>query len=459
MATTTGKTEELRDLANEHLWMPFRSWVDMERHDEPLVIERSKGIHVWDSDGREWIDVNGGYTSVSVGYGRTEIAQAMRDQMRTLPYWPEGTTTPPLARLVKKLAELTPGSLERTWPVSGGSEANETAIKIARAYHKRRGEPGRYKIVSLKGTYHGGTGVTMWLGRPAGINLSDFEPEYPGMVYAPLPNPYRCEKGGKTPSECSVRCAKALEDLIVFHGPQTVAAVIAEPVCSGLGGVVPGDEYWPLVRRICDKHGVLLIDDEVVCGFGRTGRWFGIDHWDVVPDIMTMAKGLGSSYVPVGAAVVTREVADAFAGEQNILRQALTYGGHPVAAAVALKNIEVIEEEKMVENSAKMGAYFLGQLRGLEEKHHIIGEVRGLGLLMGIELVADRKTKAKFPASLRVGERLVEKFRKQGLLLRTLGNIIQLGPPMCITKTEVDEIVRGLDTAIGEIETELPAKA
>ncbi|MDA1188996.1 MAG: aspartate aminotransferase family protein [Chloroflexi bacterium] len=448
-------TQAIRDLANKHLWMPIRSWTDMGERGEPIVIDRADGIRVVDTDGHEWIDVNGGYSSVSAGYGHIEIAEAMRDQMKQLSYWPEGTTTPPLAQLVRKLAELAPGDLERVWPVSGGSEANETALKIARGYHRRHGDVGRYKVISLKGTYHGGTGVTMWLGRPAGITLEDYEPEYPGLVYAPLPNSYRCERGGENASDCAVRCIKALEDIILFQGPDTIVAIIAETVCSSLGAAVPGDEYWPMLRQICDKYGILLIDDEVVCGFGRTGKMFGVEHWDVVPDIMTVAKGLSSSYLPVGATITSGDVADAFVGEGNAFKQALTYGGHPVSAVVALKNIEIIETRGMVENSAKMGEYFLGQLQELKEKHSIVGDVRGLGLLMGIELVADRETKERFPDSLRIGERLVEKFRSHGLLLRTMGTIIQLGPPLLITQNDVDEIVRGLDAAIGEIETEL----
>jgi len=448
-------TQSIRDLANQHLWMPQRSWTDMGEHGEPMIIERSDGIRVVDSDGREWIDVNGGYSSVNSGYGHTEIADSMHHQMKQLSYWPEGTTTPPLAGLVRKLASLAPGDLERTWPVSGGSEANETALKIARGYHNRRGDDGRYKIISLKGSYHGGTGVTMWLGRPAGIALQDYEPEYPGLLLAPLPNPYRCEYGGENPTDCAVKCIKALEDMILLQGPDTIAAIIAETVCSALGGIVPGAEYWPMLRDVCDRYGILLIDDEVICGFGRTGKMFGVQHWDVVPDIMTVAKGLSSSYLPVGATIVTKDVAGAFAGQDKAFSQAITYGGHPVSAAVALKNIEIIETKDMVRNSANTGAYFLAQLHELKDKHQIIGEVRGLGLLLGIELVSDRDTKEPFPKKDRIGERLVEKFRSHGLLLRAMSSIIQLGPPLLITRNDVDEIVRGLDLAIAELETEL----
>ena len=443
-------TETLRSAALEHLWMHNRDWVQMAEEGGPTIMVEGKGVRVTDTEGNTWIDVDGGYASVNVGYGRTEIADAARQQMLRLSYFPQGTTTEPLVRFVEKLAQITPGSLERTWAVTGGSEANETAVKIAKAYHKRMGEPGRYKIISRRGSYHGALGVSVWMG--GSTERSDFEPAYPGMVYAPQPNPYRCELGGSTPSECAVRCAQAVEDLILFHGAKTVAAVIAEPVA---GAIVPGEEYWPMLRDICDRYDVLLIADEVVCGFGRTGKMFGVEHFGVVPDIMTVAKGVISSYLPLAATIATTEVADAFVGEGKIFRQALTFGGHPVTAAAALKNIEIIETEGLVDNSARTGAYFLEQLRGLKEEHPIIGDVRGVGLQLGIELVSDRNTKAGFPSALRVGERLTEKFRRQRLILRASEHTITMGPPLCITRADVDEIVLAIDRALGEIENEL----
>ena len=453
--TTTQETEALRRSALEHVWMHNRDWTQMAEEGGPTIIVEGRGVRVTDSDGKSWIDVNGGYSSVNIGYGRTEIAEAAREQMRKLAYFPQGTTTEPLVRFVEKIGQIAPGSLERTWPVTGGSEANETAIKIARAYHKRRGEPGRYKIISRKGSYHGATGGVMWLGGETG--LTDCEPAYPGMVYAPQPNPYRCELGGETPSECAVRCAQAIEDLILFHGPSTVAAVIAEPVASSATAAVPGDEYWPMLRQICDRHGVILIADEVICGFGRTGKMFAMEHWDVVPDIMTIAKGVVSSYLPIAATIATAEVADVFGGQDNIFRQALTFGGHPVAAAAALKNIELMEEEGLVQNSAEVGGYFLEQLHQLKDDHESIGDVRGLGLLLGIDLVANRDTKERYPTELHLGERLSEKLHEQGLILRATDNGIGLGPPLCITRSEVDEIVAGIDRALGSVEAQLPS--
>jgi adenosylmethionine-8-amino-7-oxononanoate aminotransferase len=447
--------EALRRASLKHLWMHNRDWVQMAEDGEPLIMVEGHGVKVTDSEGKTWIDVNGGYNSVNVGYGRTEIAEAAYEQMVKLPYFPGGTTTVPTARLAEKLAQITPGSLSRVFPVSGGSEANETALKIARAYHKRRGESGRYKIISRMWSYHGATGGVIWLGGNPSQSRDDYEPVYPGMVYAPQPNPYHCEFGGETPSECAGRCAEAIEKLIQFHGPRTVAAVIAEPVSTPQGAVVPGDEYWPMLREICDRYGVLLIADEVITGFGRTGKMFGVEHWNVVPDIMTVAKGISSSYLPLAAAIAREEVADVFAGQDNFLRHILTFSGHPVAAAAALKNIEIIESEKLVENAAEVGTYFKEQLEGLVGDHPLAGDVRGIGLLLAVELVSDRKTRAGFSKEARIPERLNEKFKKHGLIFRTGSPILSIGPPLCITRDEVNEIVHAIDLSLWELEGDM----
>ena len=451
----TFDTEALRQASLKYLWMHNRDWVQMAEEGDPLVIVEGQGVNVIDSEGKSWIDVNGGYNSVNVGYGRTEIAEAAYEQLLKINYFPNGTTTVPAVKLAQKLAEVTPGSLSRVFPVSGGSEANETALKIARAYYRRRGEPGRYKVISRKGSYHGFTAGVLWLGGTPALHRDDFEPMYPGMVHAPQPNPYRCEMGGETPSDCAVRCAKAIDDLIQFHGPETVAAVIAEPVSVPQGAVVPGDEYWPMLREICDRYGVLLIADEVICGFGRTGKMFAVEHWDVVPDIMTVAKGIVSSYLPLGATIAKKEVADHFGGQGNHLRHTLTFAGHPVAAAAALKNIEIIETEGLVANAAEVGAYFKEQLEGLKVDHPIVGDVRGVGLLMAVELVSDRETKARFPEEERIPARLNDKFRKHGLILRINSEIVNIGPPLCVSRDEVHEMVHAIDLALWELEGEL----
>ena len=243
MPDTANSISDARNAALDHLWMHNKSWAATAETGGPALMSSGSGIRVTDAEGREWIDVNGGYMCVNIGYGRRELAEAMREQMSKLVYFPQGATTQPLVELSEKLAEITPGNLERSWPVTGGSEANETAIKIARAYHKRRGESGRYKIISRRESYHGALGATMWLGGSGG--REDYEPAFPGMVYAPHPDAYNSGLD-ETDSEAAVRAAQAIEDLIKFHGASSVAAVIAEPVSSSAGAAVPGDDYWPM---------------------------------------------------------------------------------------------------------------------------------------------------------------------------------------------------------------------
>ena len=449
--TTISEVDSVRQAALDHLWMHNADWTTMAEEGGPSIMVSGDGVRVTDAEGNVWIDAHGGYASVNAGYGHTAIADAMLDQMQRLTYFPQGTTTVPLIRLVEKLGELAPDNLERVWPVSGGSEANETAVKIARAYHKRRGDNGRYKVISRRGSYHGATGGVMWMGASSG--LSDFEPAMPGMLYAPQPNHYRCEFNSSTPEECAERSARAVEDLILLHNPDTVAAFIGEPVASGLAA--PSVEYWQMVREICDRYGVILIADEVVTGFGRTGKMFAMEHFGIVPDIMTVAKGITSSYLPLAATIASTHIADAFAGEDNIFRQALTFGGHPVTSAVALKNIEIIERDELVNNSASMGAYFLERLQELQERHPSVGDVRGIGLLVGLELVSDRESKAPFDESLQVSKRMTEKMNDRGVIMRFNGGKVTLGPPLCITSDDIDELVEEMDGAIGELEAEL----
>jgi len=449
-------TESVQRGAQQHLWMPNRDWTRMGEEGGPIVVVSGEGVKVTDSEGKTWIDVNGGSGSVNVGYGRNEIVEAAYKQALTLSFRPQQTTTEASVRLVEKLAQITPGKLSRSFPVSGGSEAVETAIKIARSYHGRRGDKSRYKIVSRRGSYHGATAATIWLGGDDNKKREDYEPSPTGLIYVPQPNPYHCEFGAQTTSECAVKCAEAVEQQMLFHNPDTVAAFIGEPVSTSQGASVPGDEYWPMVREICTKYGVLLIADEVVTGFGRTGKMFGSEHWKLEPDIMAVAKGIVSGYVPLGAAIATEEVAGVFAGEGREFRHGFTNMGHPVAAAAGLKNIEIIESEGLVENSAVVGAYFKEQLEGLMLDHAIIGDVRGIGMIVAAELVSDKETKAGFEPDLKIAELLNEGFKKHGLLYHVSGTgVLSMNPALCITKDEVDEIVHAVDLTLWEVEGKL----
>ena len=456
-ADTGSSLQQLQESALEHLWVYLREPSDMAEKGEPRVFVSGEGVRVTDAQGETAIDAMSGLWLKNVGYGRTEIADAAYQQMLKLTYMPMGSTTEPTIRLAEKVAEITPGDLSRSFFTSGGSEAVETAIKLTRAYFKRVGEPLRTKFISRRGSYHGATAGALALGGSPLYPRADYEPLMPGSYHVPQPNFYRCEFGSATPEECGERAVRAVEEAIKFQGPETVAAVIAEPVSSPMGAVVPPENYWPGLREVCDRYGALLIADEVITGFGRTGRMFACEHWGVTPDIMTVAKGITSGYIPMGGAITRKNVADAFVGSQRVtFRHVITFGGHPVAAAAALRNIQIMEDEGLVENAAAMGAYLLDGLRELQQKHVIIGDVRGLGLMCGMELVQDRESKAVFPAEAGLGERLTQGFNENGLILRGADNM-NVAPPLCVTRGEIDEIIAIMDRVFAQTTRELGA--
>jgi adenosylmethionine-8-amino-7-oxononanoate aminotransferase len=317
------------------------------------------------------------------------------------------------------------------------------------------GESSRIKFISRKGSYHGATFGALALGSSAHFPKVDYEPLLAGCFHVPQPNPYRCELGGESPEDCAERCVNAVEEMILFQGPETVAAVVAEPVSSPLGAIVPAPNYWPRLREICDKYGCLLIADEVITGFGRTGKMFACEHWGITPDMMTVAKGITSGYIPMGGTILRKSIADSFVGSQKAaFRHVITFGGHPVAAAASLKNLEIMEREKLADNSAKMGRYLLDGLEELKEKHSIIGDVRGLGLFCGLEVVKDRKTKEHFAPESDLGSRLTQAFSDQGILLRG-GDMMNIMPPLCVTSGEIDEILAALDKGFDQVSRDL----
>lgn len=459
MATRT-QTEvtELQESALEHLWVYLREPSDMAEKGEPQIFVEGKGCKVTDALGNTFIDGMSGLWLKNVGYGRTEIADAAYAQMLKLTYMPMGTTSEPTIKLAEKVASITPGDLSRCFFTSGGSEANETAMKLSRAYFKRIGEPTRTKFISRKGSYHGATFGTLALGGSQYFPKEDYEPLLAGVFHAPQPLPYHCEYGGSTPEECAELCVKAIEDIILFQGPSTIAAVVAEPISSPMGAAVPGPNYWPLLRELCDRYGCLLIADEVITGFGRTGKMFACEHWNVTPDIMTVAKGITSGYIPMGGAITRKIISDAFVGSSKAaFRHVITFGGHPVASAAALRNIQILEDEHLADNAAVMGDRLLDGLNELKDKHKIIGDVRGLGLLCGVELVKDRATKEHFPAEADLAARLTQGFADNGILLRG-GDTMNVAPPLCVTPGEIDEILTVMDRVIGQAAHELGAE-
>jgi adenosylmethionine-8-amino-7-oxononanoate aminotransferase len=319
-------------------------------------------------------------------------------------------------------------------------------MKMARQYQRIMGHSGKTKFISRKGSYHGNTFGTMSISQNKGFHHELYEPLMEGIVQIPQPYHYRCEHC-QNRSECNMECARDLERAILSEGSDTVAAFISEPISVSVGTVVPPEGYWPAIREICDRYDVLLILDEVITGFGRTGKWFASEHWGVVPDIMTTAKGISSGYLPRGAVIVKDDVVSAFSGE-NKFPHGITFASHPVACAAALANLEIIEKENLVENAARMGSYLLDRLQPLYE-HASVGDVRGVGLMVGIEMVKDKGTKEKLPPD--IWPRFNQVALEKGLRIK-MGNVISLAPPFVVTEKDVDEIVGIVDELITEVE-------
>ena len=454
---TGEELEELKDLASIHFWPHDNLAGDMSEETGTRILGSGEGVWVDDVQGRRWFDFTSGAWLLNIGHGRKEIGQAVYEQMTEgATYTPPGTVSPTTIRLVSKIAGHAPDKESRTYLVSGGSEAVETALLMAKKYHSNNGETARWKVVSRKGSYHGATHFCRGLGgtsfAPSG---TDFGPPMPGNVYITNPDEYRCvhcsDKGG-----CNLECARELDRAIQFEGPKTVAAFIGEPISVHNGIHVPHSEYWPTIQEICNKHGVLMICDEVITGFGRTGKMFCVEHWGIKPDIMTVAKALTGGYFPIGAAIASKKVSDTFLGEEsNALRHLITFGGNPPASAAGVRSLEIMEDEGIVENSAKMGDYLYEQLQTMYE-HPIVGDVRGgKGLLCGIDLVKDRETKEKFPGGANLRGIMARATANQGLLGRAVVDTIRVAPPLVITKDEVDDLVGRIDRAVGEAEKDL----
>ena len=447
MATLTGeRIEELKQQAAEHFW-PHNNPAGNMGDDGIKLVQSGKGVWVEDVEGTQWFDTMAGMWLKNIGHGRKEVADAVYNQMLDISYTPGGTVSPATAELSARIASLAPDKEARTYFVSGGSEAVETAIKMAKQYHKNNGEPTRWKVISRRGSYHGATHACMSLGGGGVSAPIHFGPLMPGNIHIAQPDSYR-NSGG------DLQCARDLEIAIQHEGPSTVAAFIGEPISAAAGIHVPDPDYWPTIREICDKYGVIMICDEVITGFGRTGKMFATEHWDIKPDIFTVAKALTSGYIPIGAAIASKKVSEAFMGDDSQFRHLITFGGNPVACAAAMANLDIMEGEGMVENSAEMGAYMYEQLQTLYE-HPIVGDVRGgMGLLCAVELVKDRDTKESFPAEAKLSEKMVPLMNEHNLLGRP-GNAIYLAPPLCITRDEVDHVVAQVDSVITKLEAQL----
>lgn len=426
---------------------------------EPTVIVEGKGCYIKDARGREFLDgLSGGVWCVNVGYGQDSIAEAVYEQLKKMPYYALSAGNPPAIQLAEKLVSLLPGT-SKAYISNSGSEANEKAFKMTRQYFRLKyPNKDKYKILYRYRDYHGTTiGALSATGQDE--RKMGFEPLVPGFYGVPAAYCYRCSFGKSYPG-CNMECARALEDVIKQEGEDSVAAFIVEPITAGGGILVPQKEYFEVVQEICKKYEVLLIMDEVVCGFGRTGKWFGHQHFNVSPDIITMAKGMASSYMPISATVCKQHLYDQFlndpADKFAYFRDISTYGGSAAAAAAALANIKLIEEQNMLERVVTMGEYLFERLRELEDLP-MVGEIRGKGLFAGVELVKDKKTKA--PVSEAYLGKVLGKVAAQGVLLGKMNrsvpgynNVITMAPMYIITKDEIDRMVGALKNALETVE-------
>jgi taurine--2-oxoglutarate transaminase len=409
----------------------------------PIAVAGAEGRHFWDYDGNRYLDFASQLVNASIGHQHPRVVEAIKEQAERL-----CTIGPPMASesrstLGRLLAEVTPGDLTMSFFTNGGAEANENAIKLARWY------TGRHKVIARYRSYHGATaGAITATGDP---RRWPAEPGIPGIVRMLDPYTYRCPAGH--PDPCPV-CSGGphLDEILQYEGPDKVAAVILETVVGTNGIIVPPDGYLQSVRQVCDRHGVLLICDEVMAGFGRTGKWFACEHWDVVPDILTVAKGINSGYVPLGAMVVSKPIADWV--RDKYFAGGLTYSGHPLACASAVASIDAFREEGIVEHAAEMEQHFRTGLQELAARHPSIGDVRGLGCFFGLELVRDRETREPLVPFNATGEafapvaRLMKAALDRGLYLMTHWNVVMVCPPLTITREELDEGLAILDEAL-----------
>jgi adenosylmethionine-8-amino-7-oxononanoate aminotransferase len=437
------------------------NWIEKDRqqlhpvyhpksHADPLVIERGQGVWLYTTDGQEILDGMAGLWNVNVGYGNEELAQAAYDQMKKMAFTSNfaGMTNLPSILLADQLAGFAYEGLNTTFFTSGGSEANDSAFKTARYYWKRKGKPGKYKIIARRGAYHG---VTMYATFATGLEKyhTMFGPGFADFIHIAAPNPYRFEGGLRPGETIGQAAARALEEAIQREGAENIAAFIAEPV-MGVGGViVPPDDYFPLVRQICDKYEILFIADEVITGFGRTGEWFALKHWGVKPDILSFAKAITSGYAQLGGIQISDEIRETLetASEGEAYMHGYTYSGHAAACAVGLKNLEIMERENFPERAKKLGQRLLEGLQTLKE-FPFVGDVRGLGLVCGVEIVSNKETKTPDPA---LAMKIFKAAQAHGLRSRPLGATLAFAPPLVISEEEVDEIVKRLGAAMDGI--------
>ena len=416
---------------------------------DPKIFVRGEGCYLWDIEGKRYMDTFASLLTTICGHHRPEIAKAIQDQVGKLEFFPNyvDTYTVPLVQLARKLAKIMPGDLAVSFFVNSGSEANETAIKMAKQYHLERGQHGRYKVICRKHSYAGTT-----LGGTSATGIAwfrhYFEPLLPGFIVGPSAHATASELGVE--DKDGLAGLRAMEQLVEEEDPGSIAALLMDPIPgSNVGYPLPPKGYLKGIRDLCDKHGILLIFDEVQTGFGKTGKWFACEHWNVVPDIMTIGKGFTGGYIPLAAAVTTPKVARVFSRKTGSeLRSGSTYGGHTIACAATLANIEIIENDNLVPKAARTGRFLEKELRKLYDRYPIVGDVRGIGLLWTVELTANRRTKTPLDAGLDVGGWIRDYCYQRGMILRNNGDILVMAPALIITREQIDEVVAMIDKSI-----------
>lgn len=431
-------------------------YTNARKHEErgPMIIERGKGVYVYDDQGKEYLEGLSGLWSVAVGFGEDRLVEAATKQMRKLPYYHTFAhkSHDPSIDLAEKLAAMAPGKLRNTARVfftNSGSEANDTAVKLIWYYNNAIGRPEKKKIISRIKGYHG---VTIASGSLTGLpyNHRDFDLPIANILHTACPHHYRFAEPGESEEEFASRLAGQLEQLILDEGPETIAAFIGEPAMGAGGVITPPATYWEKIQRICRKHDILVVADEVINGFGRTGKMFGCDTYGIDPDMMTVSKALSSSYMPISALLISDELYQGIAentAKIGTFGHGFTASGHPVATAVALENIKIIEERKLVENAATLTPRLQNGLRAFAD-HPLVGEVRGVGMLAAIELVADKASKAAFDPVGVVGTYLFERCQDHGLILRNLGDTLAFCPPLICTEKDIDTLLERFGAAL-----------
>ena len=447
---------EVHDLAETALFHRDQA------HDYP-VITRGEGVYLYDEDGKRYFDGVAGASNVTLGHGRKRIADAMGAQAAELAYcFSANFTNRPALDYARRLSAIAPGDLNHVYLVSGGSEAIETSLKLARQYHIQRGNPQKQLAISRWRSYHGATvGALSVTGMPA--LRGPFAPWLPPFPHIDACYPYRCRYSG-CGGDCNLSCARALENEILEAGPENVAAFVAEPISlGGVAGSIPPADYFPLIREICDRYDVLFIADEVITGFGRTGRYFAIEHWDVVPDLLAFGKGASSGYCPLGGVMIREGIRQAFAESDGFFQHIFTYVDNPMGARAGLTVLDILEEEGVLEHVRQVGAYLEKEARQRLEPHPTVGEVRCIGLILGVEFVQDKTTKQPFPASVRFHKKLSAYLMERGLSAGTTGggadftdgDDLRLYPPLIVTEAQIDEALTTIDEELTRLEGEL----